>query len=117
MAVTRADSAHVLATLAVVFVTLAVVVYSIRVFVSHVIPVVGHLVVPIGAVGISVVDLVDPDLCAVVAVEPVDRITVLVVLLLVGSVLAVIDFVVDPLEGYLRAVAAEEGNPIIVSIV
>ena len=80
---------------------------------AHVVPVVGHLVVPIGAVWMAVVDLVDPYLSAVVAVEPVDWVTVLVVLLLVGSVLAVIDHVVDPVEGYLRAIAAEEGHPVV----
>ena len=107
--VTGSDSAHVLAT----FVINLVVPVFVALVVPVVVPVVvRHLVVPIRAVGISVVYLVDPDLCAVIAVEPVDRLTVLVVLLLVGSVLAVIDCVVDPLEGYLRAIAAEEGDPI-----
>ena len=109
MAVTRADSAQVLATFVIAFV-----VPVLFLVVPVVVPVVvRHLVVPIGAVGIAVVDLVYPDLSAVIAVEPVDRVAVLVVLLLVGSVLAVIHHIVDPLEGYLRAITAEEGHPVV----
>ena len=74
------------------------------------------LIVSIGAVVVAVVNLVNPDLGPIHAVEPVDRVTVLVVLLLVGSVLAVLCAVVHPIEGYLLSIAAEERNFLVTAV-
>ncbi len=68
------------------------------------------LVLAIGAVIVSVVDLVDPDFGTVHAVEPVDWVSGGVVLLLVRTVVAVIFSVVDVVERYLIAVSADEGG-------
>ena len=67
-----------------------------------------RLVLPVGAVIVTVVDLVDPYLRSVLAVEPVDWVAVVVVLLLVRSVLAVLFLVIDVVEGYLVTIAADE---------
>ena len=53
-----------------------------------------RLVLSVGAVIVTVVDLVDPYLRSVLAVEPVDWVAVVVVLLLVCSVIAVLFLVV-----------------------
>ena len=68
------------------------------------------LVLAVVAVVLAVVDPVDWYLGAVVAVEPVDRVAVFVVLRLVATVLAVLLAVVDPVEWYLLAVSADEGT-------
>ena len=60
------------------------------------------------AVKVAVVDLVYPDLGSIHAIEPVDRVPVFVVLLLVRTVLAVLVFVVHPVEGNLVPVTTEE---------
>ena len=75
------------------------------------------LVVTVGAVLVPVIDLVDPDLGAIAAVEPVDWIAIVVVLLLVGAVGAVLVPVIDPAERYLIAVPAIERRLVVILIV
>ena len=66
-------------------------------------------VLAVRAVLPAVVDLVNPYLGAVVAVEPVGRLAGLGPLLLVRAVLAVVPPVIDVIEGDLVTVAAHEG--------
>ena len=86
------------------------------VIVVCVISVVVPLVITVGTVLDPVVDLVYPDLGAIAAVEPVDWIAIVVVLLLVSAVGAVLLLIVDPAERYLVAVPAVERRLVVVLV-
>ena len=80
-----------------------------------------HFVVTIRAVFDAIVDFIDPNLGTIHAIEPVDLITITVVLLFICTVITVFFIIVDVFERYFCSISTNEvwvddGHAVVVRI-